>query len=272
MLILPRQKVWTRQPPSRIGSHPYWVGRGLVALTLPGYGDVFSNTHAVLPSATSVLAGRSGRLQHQAVDGTIGFSIRRPRVDTFAKTLLFVQEVKARVLYGGWLGAEAGKDGVSGQYADTELGFNIHGSGWNTQTKVFDGQAPVSLIGQPRTIVVKWSAFENSGYGRAWVDGVEVARTGGSPQTSVSLGTAETSGGDYGTDQNGSGISVFAEFREALSDDEIVSLSRNPWQLFEPRRILVPVSVGGATIPTLSLPGVTEIGTTSARPRVTVTW
>lgn len=39
----------------------------------------------------------------------------------------------------------------------------------------------------------------------------------------------------------------YAAFNRALSAAEIASLSANPWQLFEPRRILIPVSVAGGT-------------------------
>jgi hypothetical protein len=47
-----------------------------------------------------------------------------------------------------------------------------------------------------------------------------------------------------------SGLALNAYFLRDLSDSEIDSLSDNPWQIFEPRRIWVPVSVsgGGATV------------------------
>lgn len=41
----------------------------------------------------------------------------------------------------------------------------------------------------------------------------------------------------------------------ALSDDEIVTLSANPWQLFEPRRIHVPVAAGGGAAADLATTG-----------------
>lgn len=47
-------------------------------------------------------------------------------------------------------------------------------------------------------------------------------------------------------------------------------LSRNPWQVFK-RRLYKFISLGGGPVaPTISLPGVIDIGTTSARPRVTL--
>ena len=63
-----------------------------------------------------------------------------------------------------------------------------------------------------------------------------------------------------------------ALWSRALLEDEIRSLSGNPWQLLraDPVRIysLPPV----LTIPTLSSPGVTDITATAARPQVTLTY
>lgn len=56
----------------------------------------------------------------------------------------------------------------------------------------------------------------------------------------------------------------------ALSNQEIAEISSNPWQLFEPQRIWVPVSSGPST-PVLSAPTVISITATSATPRVTIT-
>jgi len=58
-----------------------------------------------------------------------------------------------------------------------------------------------------------------------------------------------------------------------LSNDEHQGLSENLWQLFKPRReILYSFPSGAIVVPTLSLPGVIDIGTTSARPRVYAEW
>jgi hypothetical protein len=57
-----------------------------------------------------------------------------------------------------------------------------------------------------------------------------------------------------------------------LSDDEIAQISANPWQLFEPRRIPVPVAAGASTYtlgtPTYVPGSITSTGMTA---RVTVT-
>jgi hypothetical protein len=54
-----------------------------------------------------------------------------------------------------------------------------------------------------------------------------------------------------------------AFWNRALSDDELFSLSRNPWQLFQPRKIWVPVSVAGTSL-ALSATPLSIAGTVSA--------
>ena len=62
-----------------------------------------------------------------------------------------------------------------------------------------------------------------------------------------------------------------AFYRKALSAERIDRITANPWQLFAPRRLLVPVAAGGG-IPTLSAATVFAITANSAQPRVTVTF
>lgn len=51
-----------------------------------------------------------------------------------------------------------------------------------------------------------------------------------------------------------------------LTADEHLLLARSPGALFEPRRIIVPVSVGAGTLPTLTNARVTSVTTTTAVP------
>lgn len=67
-------------------------------------------------------------------------------------------------------------------------------------------------------------------------------------------------------------IYLYVGWTRRLPDDLLAEITRDPWKLLEPRRILVPVSVAGGDIPTLSLPGVQSITTTGATPKVTLTF
>lgn len=57
----------------------------------------------------------------------------------------------------------------------------------------------------------------------------------------------------------------------ALSDDELLSVHRNPWRVLAPRRLWLPTSAAGGSLPTLSaatyMPG--SLTSTGFRPRVT---
>ncbi len=71
--------------------------------------------------------------------------------------------------------------------------------------------------------------------------------------------------GDAGTDHY-----LFGAWDRALTDSEASTASENPWQLFRaPRPIIYSLPASGT--PTLSAATVIDIGTTSVRPRVTIT-
>lgn len=63
-----------------------------------------------------------------------------------------------------------------------------------------------------------------------------------------------------------------AWFSSTRPNDHYRALLKNPWQVFPARKLRTYFDVGGATIPTLSSPGVTNILTTSATPQVTLTF
>jgi hypothetical protein len=68
------------------------------------------------------------------------------------------------------------------------------------------------------------------------------------------------------------GVTLGAAFGVCtLGHAQAASLSRNLWQLFEPRRFLLP-TVAPSLAPVLSLPTVTSITATGATPRVTATF
>lgn len=84
-----------------------------------------------------------------------------------------------------------------------------------------------------------------------WLNGIKDASTGawtGSTVGNQYFGQYSSGGMNYGI--------LGLVWNRALSDDEIVALSANPWQVFTPRRAWVPVSAGGGTtvaVPAASL-------------------
>jgi hypothetical protein len=57
----------------------------------------------------------------------------------------------------------------------------------------------------------------------------------------------------------------------SLGDAEVLDIGANPWQLFAPRRIWIPVSTGAAVAPTLTAAIAYNLGSTTVTPRVTFT-
>ena len=113
---------------------------------------------------------------------------------------------------------------------------------------------------------------------RVWVDGDSQAQVGTQAGSfSDNWASAGRIGGHGqwpigGGAQSPTEFSFFYIFDRALSDAEVVSLSRNPWQALAPapRRLWGVAAASG--IPTLSAASVTAITATTARPQVTVTF
>lgn len=66
-------------------------------------------------------------------------------------------------------------------------------------------------------------------------------------------------------------IFFVALYERALPDAEGRAVTENPWQLFRAPKPVIFSLPGGATIPTLSAATAIDIGSNSARPRVTIT-
>jgi hypothetical protein len=94
--------------------------------------------------------------------------------------------------------------------------------------------------------------------------------------SSFTISTASAAVGITGIANTTSGgarnpLALSAAWARTLSDEEAQSLTANPWQLFAPRRIWVPqAAITGA--PTLSTAEIAAYTSTTARPRVTLTF
>lgn len=123
-----------------------------------------------------------------------------------------------------------------------------------------------------QTRVYRWRSGEAPSH---WVDGASVAATttyAGGVQSGT-LKPAASMRVNLATLRLNGAISTALVWGRALSDNEIAEVSRDPWQLFAPRRILMP-TVAASTLPTLSaatfVPG--SLTSSGFRPRVTATW
>jgi hypothetical protein len=127
-----------------------------------------------------------------------------------------------------------------------------------TESEVFDRDLSIGL------------SF-GSGEARGFFDGVKT-------RTWTGLGSTipyADSGGVDGVNIAGGNFTGFVyvalAWARALADAEMRALHENPWQLFRPRTLRI-YSLPASGIPVLSGSTVIDIGQTSARPRVTITF
>ena len=97
------------------------------------------------------------------------------------------------------------------------------------------------------------------------------APVGASVLPAIGAEAASGARSGLGTLTASNGVLAVVRSPEVPSDARCLEISANVYQLFAPRTIWVPVSAPSGT-PTLSLPTLTSIGTTTARPRVSVTF
>jgi hypothetical protein len=140
---------------------------------------------------------------------------------------------------------------VSAPYA----GAIYTGSGYEVIGKPTGG----ALANNTRYVI---GAGKQGSSGAVYSDGIRTASASG---LSASVNTGRLA---LGTDSSfaDSWISppafeYFLVWNRQLTDDEFLSYSRNPWQLFEPRRIFIPAAAAGGTNASTTLTGA---GTTAA--------
>jgi len=227
---------WTSQPQGGVGidwSNP--ITKGLYVATIAGIGDVLTPAFR-FGTDTKISVGPAGRLLSPTDSYRSNLAINFPPRALNARTEVFGQFFPSWRVYGAFLANQhCTQDSYGSPYSDTDLYWKIHGPDWNSGTEVFIGASPVPLTGAHRVIAGTWNKDKNSGYGRCFVDGNELTRSGGSPQTTVSDRTRSSAAWTLGPYEGAGGISFFYAFDRDLSPTEIKSLSANPYQIFAPQ-------------------------------------
>ncbi len=252
--MLIKRVPWTVQPQYITGPSPRWAGR-----------------------LTSLYSLTPGTWQINQVNGTTGGSIvgtgptwlnGKLRVSGSTSNYVLLQHglpLNIAVPFCIVIGCErlAGS-GVSWSL----LRNNAAWSGWymeaqgdvkSSNSNSFDGL--VSLGGGNNYAFVHRSSTDLTGasFGALVIDTTAVAPTT-VDRAEVALGVVRRSTITAGAD---SVFTHFAVIRGDVSDAELKSLAVNPWQLFAPRSIWVPVSVAGGTTYTITPSGGVVMGGTS---------
>lgn len=152
-------------------------------------------------------------------------------------------------------------------------------SGWTASNDV---AFPDVTLGVPYLVLMRWRdgiipecAIARLGTvpnifagGSVAVTGAVVARGSATDQVPHFCGGGYFNGGS-GTPEGD--VLLCGIAHRCVGDAEFTAISRNPWSLIAPRRVFAPAGPG-FVVPVLSAPGATDITSSSARPRVSITF
>lgn len=263
-----RRVQWTRQPQSAFAAQQTGIGAGLTFLWSP------VTQFVELVNLRSATAG-AGLSKVVSIGGVAGTNPSANSVTFDVRTALGASStnytVVAYVLHNGSGATQSPIDSDS-----TDRVFQLRLDGSVGQFIPFDTGgsfvAPTGSITAPTNRPVLLAGRVRNQEASVWLDGVKTtgASLGGTPRTVASANASLMVGARLGGgNQFGGHIYMAAHFGRALTDEELIELSRNPWQLFTPTLLHYAV---GPVIPVLSSATVVDITTTSVRPRVTVTF
>lgn len=254
---------WTRQPQFAAKPAPRFAA-GLGTLLLPGVGDVASNRRISQFNDVSVTGSGDGRgytSTQSGIGATLGSAPPSWTMTSSGDGLGdFALLIRANP-----------QSGTSINYAYATL---VGGSANAITFNAGNGQVPSSgsfaFFASRGAFSNVYAASQIDGQWHTWViarsggattlyrDGVPVTLSGTlSGQSILTATETETVGGYSGANYglNGRHVGLVAAWRRALSAGEMAALSVNPWQLFEPRHIWVPVSAAGGGDVAVNLTG-----------------
>ena len=262
---------WTRQPqfaaPVSSALRPAFVGASDGRRNLASGRDVSTYT----TSGVSEIAGLYGR--GLEFTGSGSGQVLHAFPDAAAFSVLVVAELRGggssslgRIVstFDGANGYDLFFDGVSLDYGATFVGSGR--ASWVYAVPTSERAAVVGL---------SHDASSEANTPALYINGAARSLTVNAAPSGSRVAHAGTLGigcrPDVTTRQGQGSVYLVAAWREALPAAVMTRLTANPWQLFAPRRLLVPVAAGGG-IPTLSAATVFAITANSAQPRVTVTF
>lgn len=266
MTMIPLVRPWTEQPPAGWDFASRWGGKIGTSIIGDRTSDGSVLTTVGTTGTTETAFGRA------STHSGAGTNLRRALIRNYsigtidkAATLLAVFRTTTTAL-DKFIAAFGSDNGATG---NTLFGFAT-GTSLASTLRVFVGNNSINTTqeyvgvglnsGRVHVAAVALDAFDNStSTARVALNGVlqtsfSVSATGtlNTYNWVVAGGTRRT------TDLAGPACEVVAvvPFRVALSNDELVALTAQPWEaLFEPRRIYVPFSAAAGGTPTLTDPG-----------------
>lgn len=253
LILLPSKRVWTEQPPEPVPidvANP--LTQGLIRLLIPVGGfmvDMLGGSVTqvgCVPSACS--AGRVITNNGESISGgSVAPSnyISLPVLSTGAVTNLFggirystPGASKVAIIFKSGHSTEAGgiEASAGNAFGNANLAYCNQAAGASSGGLWFwDGKKSTGTNPTDETIV----------------NGVPFVGLGSFASSTAGTSNRLLAGGDlsWGASSvycHDTGVFIFAQWNRQLTDDESVAVTLNPWQLFAPRRILLPFTAANA--------------------------
>lgn len=247
-MLVPSRTVWTRQPQHNCRALQAGIGSGLTFLWTP----LSQFTEQVNLRSATAGAGLNRTVGIGGVGGTnpsasdVTFNLRTARGASSTN-----YTVLAYVLHNGSGATQSPIDSDG-----TDRVFQLRLDGSVGQFIPFDTGgsfvAPTGAITAPTNRPVLLAGRVRNQEASVWLDGVKTtgASLGSTPATIAAANALVMVGARVGGgNQFGGQVYMAAHFGRALTDEELIELSRNPWQLFAAtRRGIVVPAAGGTTI------------------------
>lgn len=251
---------------------------------VPGIGTVYGGDRPTFSSSAITRTPAQGMSAVQTATNSVGITTNKlRRVSPGAATFVFVGARRAST--AGFL---SGVLDTGTSYID-QVGINMNSSEVTSAGNVMLGYRDTAGVIRQRATTsaplvlnkmhgVFLRIDDDLSY-RCWVDGVEHSMTGGTNSPGASAGFMQYDYALLNRSNRGSlgavsitnfDLALFARFASNFISDP-AGLSRNPWQLFEDRRIWVPQAAASG-LPTLGTVSATAITSSGFRPNVTYTY
>ncbi len=254
MFLLPRRQIWTQQPQALTGiDRSDSITRDLCFVQSGGLADIFTNVGATQkPTTRGVVRSFDAALSQYLVANNK--QVVGPALTLFA--LFSVNNLTgnlALISVGGPASSRhilyAAPDGVAAMFSGEGVPYGQAQSATGTLSDTAQYYFSVGRVSANNSRDI-------------WVNGIQVASNSTSVAVSpanidrVAIGAYWNNGAPVAGLYFDGNIALSGAYSRALSDDEIVVLSANPWQIFKrpDSRIFVPVSAGGGGTQTLTPP------------------
>jgi len=252
MLIL--QKPWDSQPQELCGPSPEFrdSARLLYSGSAPFHnlvngaaaaGTGTGQTSAVTPHGVAAVFSGAGTADLTWLGGTNG-----------AATFVFAGQITSSVSGDRIISSYNGV-GDPGQYELYQNGTSVALQSFRTTPDEWRfTRGGANLTTWEGVLVVCVTGTDDP---RAWIDGEELGivrtATGSGVQKPTGTRVAVANRPDSNTRQLGGRVALTALLSADIGDSVAKDISRNPWQIFEARRVYIPTSISGGGAYTLNL-------------------